>query len=231
MKAEHLLAEVEDILRTMPQGETLNLNTPENLSWIGRAAAFIKIWDLAESIAFRSALNDLRNGWHLSAFTQIQIVLRQAQSDLRLKTIGPINMAIGQGLTFDYFDAVRKTMETARSDLFFIDRYLDAEFVSRYLPHVASGVSIRLLARDKITVLLPAVEAFARQSGTKVQIRSSTDFHDRYVIVDRQACYQSGASFKDGARAAPTTLTQITDAFQAVHQTYETLWASAKVER
>lgn len=53
--------------------------------------------------------------------------------------------------------------------------------------------------------------------------------HDRYVFVDRTACYQSGASFKDGAKKSPTTLTQITDAFAAVQQTYEALWAAGTV--
>lgn len=50
-------------------------------------------------------------------------------------------------------------------------------------------------------------------------------------FVDRTACYQSGASFKDGAKRAPTTLTQITDAFEAVWNTYEKAWAAAKIER
>ena len=81
--------------------------------------------------------------------TQIQILLYRAQHDLRMKTIGPINTVVGQGLAFHYFDEVRKIIEPARTDLFFIDRYLDAEFVSRDLPQVAPGVSIRLLARDK----------------------------------------------------------------------------------
>jgi hypothetical protein len=51
------------------------------------------------------------------------------------------------------------------------------------------------------------------------------------VIVDRIACYQSGASFKDGGKTARTTLTQITNAFQVVVQTYEGLWAGGKIER
>jgi hypothetical protein len=54
--------------------------------------------------------------------------------------------------------------------------------------------------------------------------------HDRYVIIDGKNCYQSGASFKDGAKAAPTTLTQISDAFLAVSGTYENLWNNAKAE-
>lgn len=159
------------------------------------------------------------------------ILLHQARHDLRMKTIGPLSTAIGHGLIFDYFDEVRKFIEPARKDLFFIDPYLDAEFVSRYLPHVAPGVLIRLLARERIATLLPAAETFTKQSNANVQIRSASKFHDRYVLVDNQVCYQSGASFKDGAKSAPTTLTQITDAFEAVTQTYEALWKSAKVER
>ncbi len=62
-------------------------------------------------------------------------------------------------------------------------------------------------------------------------MRVSDSLHDRYLFIDKVACYLSGASFKDGAKYAPAILTQITDAFQSMFDTYEKLWASAKVER
>jgi hypothetical protein len=64
-----------------------------------------------------------------------------------------------------------------------------------------------------------------------VSIRSATGLHDRYVFIGKASCFQSGASFKDGAKQAPTTLTQITDAFNAIWETYEEVWKAAKVER
>jgi hypothetical protein len=64
-----------------------------------------------------------------------------------------------------------------------------------------------------------------------VTVRSTSGLHDRYMFIDKSSCYQSGASFKDGAKYAPTSLTQITDAFDAVWQTYNKLWDTAKVER
>lgn len=103
--------------------------------------------------------------------------------------------------------------------------------MGRYLPHVAAGVTIRLLAREKLATLLPAADAFARQTGAAVEIRAAPNFHDRYVFVDRVSCYQSGASFKEGAKSAPTTLTQITDAFAAIAKTYEDIWSQAQVKR
>jgi hypothetical protein len=68
-------------------------------------------------------------------------------------------------------------------------------------------------------------------AGTRVWLAAAPGFHDRYVFIDRASCYQSGASFKDGGRNAPTTLTQITDAFVPTLKVYEDLWNTAIVHR
>ena len=150
---------------------------------------------------------------------------------LRLETAGPISVSIPHKKVFEYFDEIRKVLELARQDVLFVDPYLDAEFVSRYLPIIEAGVSIRLLARERLTTLLPSVDLFGNQNGATVHVRSAPNFHDRYFFVDGVSCYQSGASFKDGAKSAPTTLTQIVDAFAAMRKTYEDLWTNGKVER
>lgn len=234
MKNEDLLGEVEDLLRTMPPRETLRHPEVENFSWLGRVSAVIESWDGLKGVQLNLAMDqfhrlnaqDAREG-----FRKIQTLLHQARQDLRMKTVGPINSALGHGSVFDYFDELRKIIEPATQDLLFIDPYLDAEFVSRYLPHIKAGVSVRLLGRERMPTLLPAVDLFSKQTGVAVGVRAASGFHDRYVIVDASACYQSGASFKDGAKSSPTTLTQITDAFEAVRSTYEKIWANAKVER
>lgn len=231
---EQLLAEVEDVLRAMPLPESIFQNTDETISWLGRAVAAIGRWSVPQSIAADAAIQRIQSidmGGNVQGFSQLKTLLHRARHDLRMETVGPMNVVLQAGMVFDYFDAIRKVIEGARADVFFVDPYLDAEFVSRYLPHVTSGVIVRLLARERLATLLPAVEAFAKQSGATLQVRSGLGFHDRYCFVDRTSCYQSGASFKDGARSSPTTLTQVTDAFQAVWDTYDRLWTTATVER
>lgn len=164
------------------------------------------------------------------ALVNIRVKLQQAVHSLRLQTAGPQSQAVDAGAVFHYFDEVRKIIESANADLLFVDPYLDAEFVSKYLGQVKKGVPVRLLTQHCIPSLVPAAAAFTTQQGLKVAVRSIAGMHDRYVLVDGVACYQSGASFKDGAKKAPTTLTQITDAFDAVRATYEQKWATAKVE-
>jgi hypothetical protein len=226
-----LLAEVEDILRTMP--ERFDLDKPDIFSWLGRASAVIKRWAPFE-LTFSLAINNIRSNMaHVAddAKGKVQTTLHQARHDLRLRTVGPLTVAVGQGAVFDYFDEVRKLIETAKSELLFIDPYLDAEFVSRYLSHVTPGVRVRLLTRERLSTLLPAVDAFRQQYKLAIEVRSAAGFHDRYVFVDRLSCYHSGASFKDGAKKAPTTLTQIVDAFPAMLDTYERQWSNAIVQQ
>jgi hypothetical protein len=165
------------------------------------------------------------------AANRLVVHLHTARADLLLKTRGPVNVVIPDAMVFDYFDQLRRIIETAKTDILFVDPYLNAEFVSRYLPHVTSGVTVRLLGHHKASSLLSAAEAFAKQYGHRIEIRSAANLHDRWLFIDGRDCYQSGASFKDGAKKATTTITQITDAFTAMHQAYQSIWNNANVLR
>jgi hypothetical protein len=230
-----LLLEVEEIIRSMPSQRDFVANPQKCLPWLGRASAAMNAWDSIRSIAHFEPLvqqysraSAQSGNLHFGPTHQsLLVLLHQAQSDLRLKTTGPLSVGVPSGRVFEYFDEVRKLIESAKADLLFVDPYIDAEFVSRYLPLVSDGTAVRILARERIQTLKPAVGAFVAQTGYSVVIRSATGFHDRYLFVDGLAGYQSGASFKDGAKKAPTTLTQITDAFSVVLATYEQLWAQA----
>ncbi len=233
MTKEVLLAELEDLLRTVPSRAVLRQVTPDNLSWLGRAAAVIDEWKPSHMVLVRLYLSDLQHnmaGISSKGFQNLMVLLHQARAELRRETVGPTNVAVSRAMVFDYFDELRKIIEMAKSDILFVDPYLDAEFVSNYLPHVTPGVSIRLLTRKNLPTLLPAAQMFVAQNQTTLEIRSTPDIHDRFVFINESDCYQSGASFKDGAKKAPTTITQITDAFAAMFRTYQEIWHDAKKE-
>lgn len=231
---DQLAVEIEDVIRSMPGPRDFGSNPDKCIPWLGRANAAMHSWDSVKSIVhFDPVIQQLsKANAHLdfSAMRRnILMQLHQAQSDLRLRSTGPLSIGVESGRVFDYFDEVRRIIESAKTDIYFIDAYIDAEFISRYLPHVSADTKIRILAREKLTTLRPAVAAFIAQNQREVEIRTIAGFHDRYIFVDGLKCFQSGASFKDGAKKAPTTLTQITDAFSAVLETYEQLWTKAEV--
>lgn len=228
-QSDHLvnaLAEIEDVIRTMPPRDHLHHHSDEVLIWLGRATAAVANWDELKGASFSSSVSNLHTSQAQVSYRSsisIVVLLHQARATLRLQTLGHI----GQGLVFDYFDELRKPISLAKSDVLFVDPYLDADFVSRYLPSVSGSVTIRLLGRERMKSLIPAALMFAEQNKAKVEVRSAKGFHDRFIVIDQQMCFQSGASFKDGGRTSPTTISQIIDAFPAILQTYEHIWASA----
>lgn len=224
-----LLAEIEDVIRTAPPQLTLHQVEPEALGWLGRAASLIRRWDSTKGILFDSEIRQLHAGRSFnpaSAVAGIFTALHEARHDLRLSAVGPLSVALQHGAVFDYFDEVRKVIGSAQKELFFVDPFLDSEFVSRYLTQVSASVRVRLLGRRGMASLIPAVDLMRKQAGCAIEVRSSPSLHDRYLFVDGRAGYQSGASFKDGAKTAPTTFTEVTDALPAVLSTYEALWSA-----
>lgn len=196
--------------------------------WVGRLTAVIEEHNnIARNVDLIAAKLRLTSDEE-SARNQLIVLLNAVRHSLRMTTIGPVSVAVGAGMQFDYFDEIRKIIESATKDIFFVDNYLDAKFVTRYFGHISEGVSIRLLARDYLEKLIPAVDAYSKQHGTNVEIRTSKDFHDRHVIIDGANCYQSGASFKDGAEKKATTITEIVDAGAAIIEIYEKVWAAAE---
>ncbi len=158
----------------------------KHLAWLGRAAAAIKRWDIAYTPRVSSVLKNIPFDGYVfcnEVLATLKLILQQAKSDLRAE-LGRGSVVVAEGQVFEYFDELRKVIETARTDVFFVDPYLDAEFVSRYLPYVAEGVSIRLLGGPKKrATLLPAVDSFAQQSGRPVAVRVSDGLHDRLCLL------------------------------------------------
>lgn len=228
---EQLYAEVDDIIRCMPDRAILSHPTEENEAWLGRAAACVSLWRPHEGIVFKGHVDSFgtRGRDTIAARQAILTTLQQMKNTLRLSTSGPLTVAVEATRVFEYFDEMRKIIEASGSDLFFVDPYLDAEFVSRYLPHVRPGVTVRLLGSKGIDALASAIAVFKTQENMDIRLRKSSTLHDRYVFSNRAECYQSGASFKDGAKKSGTTITQISDAFPAMSSTYEALWNTATV--
>jgi hypothetical protein len=49
------------------------------------------------------------------------------------------------------------------------------------------------------STLVPAAALFAKQSNAHIEVRSAPNFHDRYLIVDATACFQSGPLLRTAA--------------------------------
>ena len=107
-----------------------------------------------------------------------------------------------EGIYFSgqYFDALLKFNEiisTATSEIILIDNYLD-EKILQVLGSKNTTVKCRILTLKKtITPTLTVfIEAFNKQHQN-LEVKSTSAFHDRFIILDKTNFYHFGASLKD----------------------------------
>ena len=226
---KQLLVEVENLIRSAPQGY---LEAASRHEWLGHVSAVLTTSPQGSSIvdSFLSAMSN-RDGSaireQMASYRRIIVSLHEVRRVLQWKTGAPTGVVIGRGMVFDYFDEIRKIIEQAKDEIFFVDPYMNPEFVSKYMKLINSNIKVRLLTNSSTNSLITALDLFIKQSGIDVEIRTSNRLHDRFIFVDRRDCYLSGASFKDGAKRSPTVIAQITDAFDALLDCYETIWNSS----
>lgn len=228
-----ILAELEDLLRSMPPFESFySSNQNEVIPWCGRLLSIAsKCTGAMEYVLFKSHVDEMfatqRRNFD-SSLAQIKLFLHQRINDLQYKIGRPLAQSFDAGQAYDYFDNLRKLIESAKSDILFVDPYLDTDFITKYMPYVTTGTNVRLLASRYLKTLVPAAKAFSEQHGISIEVRSADNLHDRYVFIDKNACHYSGASFKDGAKKSQTTMGQMVDILDVVLDQYENTWTTAK---
>ncbi|UZW62775.1 hypothetical protein [Lysobacter enzymogenes] len=217
--------------------------SPEAMDWFADVTGIVTAYSKIEGVKFSSllgqvtaaataGLSPITSSMTMNSQTQFIAQARSLLTQLQFSTNTFTTRQLGAGEVHDYFEEVRQLIVGATRDILFIDPYIDATFVTRYLPQIPQGVAVRLLTAERqSTALRQSLDMFRAQHGTSAEMRVVPDrsLHDRHLIIDGREVYQSGASFKDGARNAPTSINQIVDVAAELIRAHETRWAGARV--
>jgi hypothetical protein len=136
VKPEILLAQVDELLRSMPAD--ISNDAPDVLSWRGRMMAVIRAWDLMRAGEVSHSLkmiDDHRPDQNAPGRKQLITLLHEARHSLVLKSPKASSLVIGEGSVFEYFDQLRKIIELAKTEILFVD---PATALPVWLPVVAS---------------------------------------------------------------------------------------------
>jgi hypothetical protein len=131
------------------------------------------------------------------------------------------------GEEYIFYRDLSAIIEGARSQVMIVDAYLNEGVFNLYVEKVAAGVRVRILSNR----IGPNVETVARMyaSSGALELRSSTDIHDRVLLVDDRA-WVIGQSLKDAAKTKPTYLIELQEpALTALRDAHETAWTGAHV--
>lgn len=97
-----------------------------------------------------------------------------------------------EGQYYDAYEYISSIVRRANVSILLIDPYCDSQALS-YLKNRKEGVSIFICKSESSKLLESDIELFRKEFG-KLEVFTRNDFHDRFLIIDKDECYSLGTS-------------------------------------
>jgi hypothetical protein len=113
-----------------------------------------------------------------------------------------VEMFFGPGTPHDSYKAIRDVFYLATSSIAVIDAYANGLVfeLCASIPNT-NQIHLKILGSRFPQDFQAEAQRFTQQYGHfRLEIRASTDFHDRFVVIDDVHCYYIGASIKDAGK-------------------------------
>ena len=106
-----------------------------------------------------------------------------------------------KGQMFDAFSCIANLIGTATREIILIDGYVDTATLD-LLSKKKNEVRVEIYTfQNTYKLTSTEVEDFNKQYS-KLTVHFTTEFHDRFMIIDRKTLYHIGASIKDAGKKA-----------------------------
>lgn len=127
----------------------------------------------------------------------VQVIAKKvSQIELQINThLIPTQGVFFDGQVFDAYALASKIIRSAKDNIVLIDNYID-ESTLTHLAKKEKGVKVLLLTRALSKQLTLDVKKANTQYGP-IEVKTFTQSHDRFLIIDGKEVYHLGASLKD----------------------------------
>jgi hypothetical protein len=154
-------------------------------------------------------------------------VIKSAVDQLRWKLPDSAEVFLPAGSVHDAYVEIRKVVASAKHEVAIIDPYVD-ETLWPLLTNLPSPTRIRILTRNMKGDFPLEARKFRLQHGGSVEIRTTTDYHDRFILIDGTIPWHLGASIKDAGTRACAMSEVISPAVRtAIRDDIELTWSGA----
>lgn len=135
-----------------------------------------------------------------------RVELKQLETDQKLEEVFnyiATNTEVKQNIFFDgqiydAFSFIVGLVSKAKKEIVLIDSYVDINTLN-ILCKKNKGVDIIIATAGKGKLSTKDINKFNAQYP-KLSIKTTTDFHDRFLIIDKAEVYHIGASIKDAGK-------------------------------
>lgn len=136
-----------------------------------------------------------------------------------------------KGSPWDAHVVLQALFAEATRELTIVDAYADTTIFQMLSARSVEKLMVRILCSKYVqAVAAEAVRFKAQYHGVAIEIRQSSDFHDRFIVIDGNVCVHVGSSLKDAGKTA-CMISRVEDdrTRTALLQALEDVWAEAKV--
>lgn len=135
-----------------------------------------------------------------------RVELKQLETDQKLEEVFnyiATNTEVKQNIFFDgqiydAFSFIVGLVQKAEKEIILIDNYVDVHTLN-ILCKKDKGVDIIVATAGKGSLSTKDITKFNAQYP-KLLVKTTTDFHDRFLIIDKTEVYHIGASIKDAGK-------------------------------
>ena len=111
-------------------------------------------------------------------------------------SLPPMQGVFYDGQVFDAKVFAAKHILSAKKSIFLIDSWVDVVTLE-LLAKKAKGVAVEIVASPRGNKISPSDIAMFNRQYVGLSVRTSKNFHDRFLIIDDKVLYLIGASLKD----------------------------------
>ena len=135
-----------------------------------------------------------------------RVELKQLETDKKLEEVFnyiATNTEVKQNIFFngqiyDAFSFIVELIQKAKKEIILIDNYVDINTLN-VLCKKNQGVDVVIVTAGKGSLSAKDITKFNTQYP-KLSVKTTKDFHDRFLIIDKTEVYHIGASIKDAGK-------------------------------
>lgn len=148
--------------------------------------------------------------------TEINNALREIGWELRGNSLVAVGGSVRElffpdGSHHDAYVHIRGILQSAATSADIVDPYVDGSMLTLLTACAKPGMQFRLLTSRYPPDLALEAEKWRRQNAdSMLKIRTTKEFHDRFIVLDSKRCWHIGASIKDAGNKV-FMLSQIED--------------------
>ncbi len=163
--------------------------------------------DLNEEDKLRVAFIICEELSHEGKIEQLDTNLRKIgwcidQGILKPTTEDIYELFFSQGRQHDAYVKIKEIFHRAKKSIHVIDPYIDGSIFNLFVSDQKS-LEIKLLSTKYPPDFLQEINKFHQQyRSIRIEARKSSDFHDRFIIIDEKECWHIGCSIKDAGNKA-----------------------------